>query len=200
MDLDDDSYVTRNPHVSSGLGGDNLVWAFTSFHSSNWHPLTWLSHQLDVTLWGLDPAGHHRTSVWLHVANTLLVLLLFERMTGAFWPSLALAALFGLHPQRLESVAWVAERKDLLSSFFGLLTLYAWAGYVQRPARARYIAALIAFALSLMAKPMLVTLPFVLLLLEIWPLGRWPLASTTLPAPVGRDDPVLRCSRSRLAS
>jgi len=172
FEIDDDSYVTRNPHVSSGLGGDNLVWAFTSFHSSNWHPVTWISHQLDASLWGLSPAGHHLTSVLLHVANTLLVLLVLSRMTGAFWPSLFVAALFGLHPQRLESVAWVAERKDVLSVFFGLLALLAWAEYSKRPTPSRYLACLFAFALGLMAKPMLVTLPFVMLLLEFWPLER----------------------------
>jgi tetratricopeptide (TPR) repeat protein len=172
VEFDDDSYVTSNPHVSSGLGWDNLVWAFTSFHSSNWHPLTWISHQLDVSLWGLDPAGHHLTSVLIHVANTLLVLHVLRRMTGAFWPSLFVAALFGLHPQRVESVAWVAERKDVLSACFGLLTLLAWAGYAERPTRLRYILGLTAFALGLLAKPMLVTLPFVLLLLDVWPLRR----------------------------
>lgn len=172
LELDDDSYVTSNPHVSSGLGWDNFVWAFTAFHSSNWHPLTWISHQLDVGLWGLDPRGHHLTSVVLHVANTLLVLLVLRRMTGAFWPSLFVAALFGLHPLRLESVAWVAERKDVLSAFFGLLALYAWAAYTEHPTRSRYSLSLIALVLGLMSKPMLVTLPFLLILLDVWPLKR----------------------------
>jgi protein O-mannosyl-transferase len=176
LELDDDSYVTRNPHVSSGLGGDNLAWAFTTFHSSNWHPLTWVSHQTDVSLWGLAPAGHHLTSVLLHAANTLLLLFLMFRMTGDYWPSLFVATVFGLHPQRLESVAWVSERKDVLSAFFGLLALIAWAEYCKRPAASRYLACLLAFALGLMAKPMLVTLPFVMLLLELWPLGRMTLA------------------------
>jgi tetratricopeptide (TPR) repeat protein len=178
LDFDDDSYVARNPHVASGLSWNNLVWAFTAFHSSNWHPLTWISHQIDVSLWGLAPRGHHMTSVLLHVANTLLVLLVLRRMTGAFWPSLFVAALFGLHPQRLESVAWVAERKDVLSGFFGLLTILGWARYAESPTRSRYALSLIAFALALSAKPMLVTLPFLLLLLGFWPLARmkltWP--------------------------
>jgi len=172
LELDDDTYVSRNPHVASGLGWDNLLWAFTAFHASNWHPLTWVSHQLDVSLWGLQPAGHHLTSLLLHLANTLLVLLVLRRMTGAFWPSLFVAALFGLHPQRLESVAWVAERKDVLSTFFGLLALLAWARYVERPTRPRYLVSLTAFALGLLAKPMLVTLPILLPLLDVWPLGR----------------------------
>jgi len=180
FEIDDDSYVTRNPHVASGLGGDNLAWAFTAFHSSNWHPVTWISHQLDVSLWGLSPHGHHATSVVLHVVNTLLVLLLLFRMTGAYWPSLFVAALFGLHPQRLESVAWVAERKDVLSAFFGLLALIAWAEYSKQPTRRRYLTCLFAFALGLMAKPMLVTLPFVMLLIAFWPLERITLKWSTV--------------------
>ncbi len=180
FEIDDESYVTRNPHVSSGLSGDNLGWAFTTFHSSNWHPVTWISHQFDASVWGLAPAGHHLTSVLLHVANTLLVLLLLFRMTGAFWPSLFVAALFGLHPQRLESVAWVAERKDVLSVFFGLLALLAWVDYAKRPTPSRYLAGLLAFTLGLMAKPMLVTLPFVLLLLNFWPLERMTLKWSTV--------------------
>ena len=172
FEIDDDSYVTGNPHVASGLGGDNLVWAFTAFHSSNWHPVTWISHQLDASLWGLAPKGHHATRVLLHVINTLLVLILLYRMTGAHWPNLFAAAMFGLHPQRLESVAWVSERKDVLSAFFGLLALLAWTEYSRQPTRLRYAACLSAFALGLMAKPMLVTLPFVMLLLDSWPLRR----------------------------
>lgn len=172
LELDDDAYVTRNAHVATGLGWDNLIWAFTAFHSSNWHPLTWISHQVDASCWGLAPAGHHLTSVLLHAANTLLVLFLLLRMTGAFWPSLFVAALFGLHPQRVESVAWVAERKDVLSAFFGLIALYAWAGYAKCSSRRSYLVSLCAFALGLMAKPMLVTLPFLMLLLDLWPLKR----------------------------
>jgi tetratricopeptide (TPR) repeat protein len=180
LELDDDSYVTRNPHVASGLGGENLAWAFTSFHSSNWHPLTWVSHQVDASVWGLSPAGHHLTSVLLHTANTLLLLLLLCRMTGDFWPSLVVAMVFGLHPLRLESVAWVAERKDVLSVFFGLLALLAWTDYCKRQAPSRYLAGLVAFALALMAKPMLVTLPFVMLLLDLWPLERMTLKWTAV--------------------
>ena len=179
LELDDETYVTRNPHVATGLSWDNTVWAFTAFHSSNWHPLTWISHQLDVSVWGLGPAGHHLTSVLLHAANTLLVLLVLARMTGAFWPSLFVAALFGLHPQRLESVAWVAERKDVLSAFFGLLALYAWTGYAKLPSRAGYVLSLVAFALSLLAKPMLVTFPFLLLLFGVWPLAQTAVSRTS---------------------
>jgi tetratricopeptide (TPR) repeat protein len=172
LEFDDDVYVTLNPHVNTGLGWSNAAWAFTAFHSGNWGPLTWISHQLDVSLWGLAPAGHHMTSVLLHTANTLLVLLVLLRMTGQLGPSLFVAALFGLHPQRLESVAWVAERKDVLSAFFGLLALYAWARFVEKPSRSVYVLGLLAFALGLLAKPMLVTLPCVMLLLQLWPLKR----------------------------
>lgn len=194
LELDDDSYVTRNPHVSTGLGWDNLTWAFTSFHSSNWHPLTWLSHQLDVGLFGLAPRGHHATSAFLHVTNTLLVLFVLHRMTGAFWPSFFVAGVFGLHPQRLESVAWVAERKDVLSGFFGLLTLASWTRYAEKPTRARYLACLLSFALALLAKPMMVTLPLVMLLLDVWPLRRARLAWEDLRPRLTELSPFLAMS------
>src|SRR5262249_19807894 len=172
----DPVYVTQNPQVSSGLNWASVAWAWRTGHGGNWHPLTWLSHMLDVQLFGLNPWGHHLTSLLLHLANTLLLFLVLRRMTGTVWPSALVAALFGLHPLRVESVAWVAERKDVLSGFFFLLTLLAYHSYVDRRstqhARPYYFLALILFALGLLSKPMLVTLPFVLLLLDFWPLER----------------------------
>ena len=177
--LDDHGYVTENPHVLGGFTRENLAWAFRSTEQANWHPLTWCSHILDAQLFGARPWGHHLTSVGLHAVNTLLVLLVLCQLTGAYWRSLMVAALFGLHPLRVESVAWVAERKDVLSSFFGLLTLWAYACWAQRIATRRprafafYWLALAFFALGLMSKPMLVTVPCLLLLLDFWPLGRF---------------------------
>jgi protein O-mannosyl-transferase len=172
INYDDAQYVTDNSHVTTGLTRDNIVWAFTATHEANWHPLTWLSHMADCELYGLNPTGHHLTSLFLHLLNALLLFLLLTRMTGALWRSAFVAALFALHPLHVESVAWVAERKDVLSALFWMLTLLAYTGYVARPARWKYLLALCAFAFGLMAKPMLVTLPFVLLLLDYWPLGR----------------------------
>jgi pentatricopeptide repeat protein len=173
IDLDDPQYVLSNPHIRAGLRADTIAWAFTSIaHASNWHPVTWLSHALDVELFGLDPAGHHATSVLLHALNAALVFAFLRRATGRDLESAFAAALFALHPLRVESVAWVAERKDLLSALFGLLAILAWTGYARRGGAARYLAVLALFGLSLMAKPMLVTLPLVLLLLDDWPLRR----------------------------
>jgi len=172
INFDDTDYVTANEQVRAGLSAAGTLWAFTATHASNWHPLTWLSHMLDVQLFGLDAAAHHRTNLVLHLANTVLLLLALRRLTGRFWPSLAVAGLFALHPLHVESVAWVAERKDVLSSFFFFLALYLYAGYGRTPSAGRYIALCGATALGLMAKPMLVTLPCVLLLLDYWPLER----------------------------
>jgi protein O-mannosyl-transferase len=179
--LDDYDYVSRNQVVLKGLTADGLKWAFSTFAIANWHPLTWLSHMLDCDLFrgrtadGADqwPGGHHLMSVGLHAANSILVFLLFVRMTGARWRSALLAALFALHPVHVESVAWVAERKDVLSTLFGLLALLAYVSYARRSGGWRYAAVLTCFALSLLSKPMLVTLPFVMLLLDYWPLRRW---------------------------
>jgi Flp pilus assembly protein TadD len=172
VNFDDQEYVTDNPHVRAGLTVQGTAWAFTTFDAGNWHPLTWLSHMLDCQLFGLNPAGHHLASVVLHLANTLLLLLILHRMTGALWRSALVAALFAIHPLHVESVAWVAERKDVLSTLFWLLTIWAYLGYVKRPSPGRYLLVLFAFACGLMAKPMVVTLPFVLLLLDYWPLAR----------------------------
>ena len=173
INLDDEQYVTQNPHVRGGLTAGNLTWALTTTHASNWHPLTWLSHQLDVQFFGMDPAGHHGVSLFFHVANTLLLFFLLNRMTQTLWQSAAVAFLFALHPLHVESVAWVAERKDVLSTFFLLLTLWAYFVYTRSPGIVRMIPVAVFFALGLLSKPMLVTLPFVLLLLDYWPLGRY---------------------------
>ena len=170
--IDDGLYVTDNQHVQNGLTLDGFVWAFSTGHSSNWHPLTWLSHMLDCQLYGLKPAGHHLTSLLFHACNSLLLFLLLKRMTGALWRSAMVAALFAWHPLHVESVAWISERKDVLSTFFGLLTLLAWVRYVEKPSKIRYGLALLFYILGLMSKPMLVTLPFLLLLLDYWPLNR----------------------------
>ncbi len=171
VNYDDPNYVTQNPHVRAGLTPEGTLWAF-SFHESNWHPLTWLSLQLDASLGGADPRGFHRTNVLLHGANAALLFLALRALTGAFWRSAAVALLFAVHPLRVESVAWVSERKDVLSALFGLLALGAYAHYVHAPALGRYLAVLGLFALSLLAKPMLVTLPCLLLVLDWWPLRR----------------------------
>lgn len=177
INYDDSLYVTENKHVWAGPTRGGLVWAFTTFHHANWHPLTWLSHMLDCRLFGLDPMGHHLTSLLLHIANTLLLLVVLRRMTGSLWRSAFVAALFAIHPLHVESVAWVAERKDVLSTLFWMLTMWAYVRYTESPKLWRYLSVVLFFALGLMAKPMLVTLPFVLLLLDYWPLRR--LASGT---------------------
>jgi tetratricopeptide (TPR) repeat protein len=175
---DDPDYVTSNLTVQQGLQWAGVKWAFTSTEAANWHPLTWLSHMLDVQLFGLNPAGHHLTSILLHTLSTVLLFLTLRTMTGATWRSLVVAALFGLHPLRAESIVWVAERKDALSTVFWFLTLLAYAGYAQamaassRKVKTYYALTLLCFACGLMAKPMLVTLPFALLLLDFWPLKR----------------------------
>lgn len=170
---DDDIYVTKNPNVQSGLSWQGVKWAFTSGYASNWHPLTWLSHQLDCQLFDLNPTGHHIVNVLFHVANTILLFVVLNRMTKGFWQSAFIAGLFALHPLHVESVAWVAERKDVLSTLLWLLTMLAYDRYSERPSAGRYLVILVPFALGLMAKPMLVTLPLVLLLLDYWPLLRF---------------------------
>jgi tetratricopeptide (TPR) repeat protein len=205
---DDPLYVTDNPHVRAGLTWEGLVWAFGRVHGDQtyWHPLSWVSHMVDCQLYGLKPGGHHRTSMLLHAANAVLVFLVFRRMTGAFWRCVVLAALFALHPLQVDSVAWVAERKTLLSAFFWLLTLWAYARYaelqspkskVQSPAAhitdygsrithypsLFYVLSLFFLACGLMCKPVLVTLPFVLLLLDYWPLQRFQLSTLNAQRP-----------------
>ena len=170
---DDDVYVTNNPEVQSGLSWQGIKWAFVTDRGANWHPLTWLSLMLDCELFGVKPGPLHLVNVLFHIVNTLLLFIVFNRMTKALWQSVFVAALFALHPLHVESVAWIAERKDVLSTLFWLLTMLAYVRYVERSSAGRYILALIFFALGLLAKPMLVTLPFVLLLLDYWPLDRF---------------------------
>jgi tetratricopeptide (TPR) repeat protein len=172
VEYDDQLYVTENPHVRAGLTGEDVTWALTATHAGNWHPLTWWSLQLDAQLYGADPAGFHLTNVLLHAATAVLLFWVLRLMTGALWPSAATAAVFAVHPLRVESVAWAAERKDVLGALFWMLTLLAYVWYARRPGPGRYLAVAAAFALGLAAKPMLVTLPCVLLLLDYWPLGR----------------------------
>ena len=147
VNYDDAIYVYENPHVTGGLTSQDIAWAFTSSHASNWHPLTWLSHMLDCQVYGLWPGGHHLTSVVLHAATAVLLLLVLLRMTGALWPSAFVAVVFAIHPLRVESVAWVAERKDVLSGLFFVLTIGAYARYVERPSLGRYSMVAVAFAL-----------------------------------------------------
>jgi tetratricopeptide (TPR) repeat protein len=204
VNFDDSDYVTENLMVQAGLTLKSVAWAFSTGHAGNWHPLTWLSHMLDAQLYDLRPAGHHLTSLLFHLANTALLFLLCNRMTGALWRSALVAALFALHPAHVESVAWVSERKDVLSAFFFMLTLWAYAGYAKAesgiqhaatpntqhatrntprafifhpPSSILYLLSLVFFTLGLMSKPMLVTLPFVLLLLDYWPLQRFQLST-----------------------
>jgi len=173
LNFDDNLYITENRYVPSGLTLAGVTWAFTNTHEALWIPLTWLSHMFDCQLYGLNPSGHHLTSLAFHIASALLLFLVLERMTGALWRSAFVAALFALHPLHVESVAWAAERKDVLSTFFWMLTMWTYIGYVQRPRLNRYLLALLFFTLGLLSKPMLVTLPFVLLLLDYWPFGRF---------------------------
>jgi Flp pilus assembly protein TadD len=185
VDYDDNEYVYLNPTVARGLTLKGIAWAF-SFHASNWHPLTWLSHMLDCQLYGLHPGGHHLTNVLLHAATVIALFLVLRRMTGALWRSAFVAAVFAIHPLRVESVAWVAERKDVLSGLFFMLTIGAYVRYASRPwSAARYGLVVLLFALGLMCKPMLVTLPVALLLLDYWPLQRaepvWKLVKEKLP-------------------
>jgi protein O-mannosyl-transferase len=169
---DDPDYITSNVHVVTGLSRVNTAWALTAVHANNWHPVTWISHQMDCAMFGLWPGGHHLVSLLFHVANTLLLFWWLSGLTGAMWRSAAVALIFGLHPVHVESVAWAAERKDVLSAFFGLLALVAYTAYARRPGVARYAVVAVCFAASLLAKPMLVTLPVLLLIVDWWPLGR----------------------------
>lgn len=171
--LDDRRYIGENPIVRQGLTLTGIAWAFTTSYAANWHPLTWLSHMLDCQIFGLNAGGHLIVNALIHACNTLLLFLFLRRTTGAKWQSAIVAALFALHPLHVESVAWAAERKDTLSTFFGLLTLLAYARYIETPSWKRYALVAVALALGLMAKPMLVTWPFVLLLLDYWPLRRY---------------------------
>jgi len=173
VNSDDDLYIYANPQLARGLTVDGITWAFTTADGYFWIPLTCLSYLLDFQLFGLQPWGYHLTNVLLHAASTLLLFLVLWRMTGDLWPSAFVAAVFAIHPLRAESVAWAAERKDVLGVLFFMLTLGAYVRYVRCPfSVVRYLTVMVVFALDLMAKPLAVTLPFLLLLLDYWPLGR----------------------------
>lgn len=176
--FDDNGYITANPHVRQGLTWETVKWAFISRDCANWHPLTWLSHALDYQLFKLNPAGHHYVTVLLHTLNAVLLFLLLESATGFTWPAFMVAALFALHPVNVESVAWAAERKNVLSMLFLLLAMHAYGWYVRRVSVQRYLAVAVLFALGLMAKPEIITLPFVLLLWDYWPLRRMQTANS----------------------
>ncbi len=184
VNFDDDRYVTDNPQVRAGIRWSTISWAFTSLDQANWHPLTWLSHALDCQLFHLNPIGHHYTNLLLHAMNALLLFLILQWFTGYTARSLMVAALFAVHPLNVESVAWVAERKNVLCMLFFLLAFAAYGWYVRRPGIVRYLVVAILFAMGLMSKPMVITLPFVLLLLDYWPLGRlgWGRASSPVHA------------------
>ncbi len=192
---DDREYVVDNTHIHQGLSVSSVAWAFTTFYAANWHPVTWLSHMLDIELFGMNPGGHHLTNAVWHLVNTLLLFLLLRRMTLSTWRSAAVAALFAMHPLHVESVAMIAERKDVLSTCFWMMTLHCYVSYASSRSRIWYALALGCFCLGLLAKPMVVSLPFVLLLLDYWPLQRWrPASSATdvqLPAQTGLRPLVL---------
>lgn len=173
LNYDDPLFVTENSHVRQGLTLEGIVWAFANMEAKNWHPLTWLTHMLDCDVYGLNAGGHHVTNLLLHLANTTMLFLVFLHMTRAFWRSAFLAALFAIHPLHVESVAWIAERRDVLSGFFWILTVGVYAHYTRRPSILTYLSVLLLFCFGLMAKPMVVSLPLVLLLLDYWPLGRF---------------------------
>ncbi len=172
VDFDDFQYIIFNEHVSSGLSLENIAWAFRSIYASNWHPLTWISHMLDVQFFGANAGRHHLTNVLFHSTNTLLLFLVLRQLTGAFWRCFVVATFFAVHPLHVESVAFIAERKDLLSTSFWMLTMLAYTSYVRRGGKGRYLLVLLLYTAGLMAKPMLVTLPLVLLIIDYWPLGR----------------------------
>jgi len=193
IDYDDNEYITDNLHVRAGMTWATVEWAFTTYDEANWHPLTWLSHALDCDLFGLNPVGHHSVNVLLHAVNAVLLFLVLQSATGVRWRSLMVAALFALHPMNVESVAWAAERKNVLSMLFFLLALYAYVWYAREPGLRRYATVAFLFVLSLLAKPQAITFPFLLLLWDYWPLSRIGAAAGTAQA---GDPPKL--SRARL--
>ena len=172
INFDDDVYIYENPYIQDGLTKKNIKWAFTDAYGGNWHPLTWISHMLDIQLFGKNPGAHHLVNAGFHLINGWLLFFIFRRATGCLWKSAFVAAFFVVHPLRVESVAWAAERKDVLSAFFGFLTIFAYLRYVEKPRLTRYFCVVFLFALGLLAKPMLVTLPILFLALDYWPLKR----------------------------
>jgi protein O-mannosyl-transferase len=195
INFDDQNYVVKNAHIRAGLTLHTFTWALTATYEENWHPLTWISHALDYQLYGLDPAGHHLTNLFFHVLNVVILFLLLLRATGAMGCSLLVAALFALHPVNVESVAWVAERKNVLSTLFFLLALGAYGWYAGKPNLKRYLVLAALFVLGLASKPMVITLPFVLLLLDFWPLER--VRGWGRPSPPGSGEPKKRKPRSQ---
>jgi len=173
INLDDGLYVTKNPYLGLGLSKQGIFWAFTTWHAGYWIPLTWISLLADWQLYGLNAGGYHLTNLLLHIINAILLFLFLVKTTKAKWQSVFVAALFAIHPLQVESVAWVTERKDVLCTFFWFLTLHAYIRYVKKPGARTYLLVVLCFALGLMAKPMIVTLPFVLLLFDYWPLNRF---------------------------
>jgi tetratricopeptide (TPR) repeat protein len=176
INFDDNLYITENNHIKSGINQESIKWISTAVVVSNWHPLTLLSHILDWSLFGANASGHHLVSLLLHIGAVIFLFLFLNKTTNNLWPAAFAAAFFALHPLRVESVAWAAERKDVLSMFFGMACLYAYAFYAESPKLSKYLLCLTLFALALMSKPMMVTLPFVLMLLDYWQLKRWPKA------------------------
>ncbi|MEP7014131.1 MAG: hypothetical protein ABI925_01690, partial [Verrucomicrobiota bacterium] len=192
VNLDDYLYICENPMVNRGLSLAGLGWAFTTFHAANWHPLTWIAHMIDSQVFGMNAGGHLFVNVLIHTANVLLVFALLFRTTGFQWRSAFVAALFALHPLHVESVAWAAERKDTLATLFGLLSLIAYCRYAKTRSRAQFGWSAVALATGLMAKPMLVTWPFVMLLLDYWPLRRLPGETTKRHGFLRAAIPLLR--------
>jgi len=199
VNYDDDKYVTENPNINRGISRESVFWAFKSPHRHMWHPLTSLSHMLDCQIFGLVPSWHHLTSLLLHIAGTLLLFWVLKRMTGKLWLSAFVAAVFALHPLQVESVAWVAERKSVLSGFFWMLTIAAYVIYTERPCISRFLLVVLVFALAALSKPMVVTLPFVLLLLDYWPLGRFQWRHQSRAEALSKSESVkLSCQSSPL--
>ncbi|HSY93734.1 MAG TPA: tetratricopeptide repeat protein [Candidatus Binatus sp.] len=198
VNYDDDRYVTENPHIRQGLTAETFTWSLTSTEQANWHPLTWMSHALDVSLYRLNPVGHHFTSILLHAVNVVLLFLLLMWATKRLGPSLFVAALFALHPINVESVAWVAERKNVLCTMFFFLTLWTYGWYARKPHWKRYLAVAALFAAGLASKPMVITLPFVLLLLDYWPLCRVRGANNETTMAANAGNPTFPWSRLAL--
>ena len=174
INYDDNKYITENNYIQYGINKESVKWAFTTTYFSYWHPLTWLSHMLDWSIFGANPYGHHLVSLLLHIFAVVFLFLFLNKTTNNIWPSAFAAAFFAIHPLRVESVAWASERKDVLSMFFAITCFYAYAFYAELPKLSRYLLCLVLFSLALMSKPTMVTLPFVMMLLDYWPLKRWP--------------------------
>ena len=174
INYDDNKYITENNYIQYGINKESVKWAFTTTYFSYWHPLTWLSHMLDWSIFGAQPSGHHLVSLLLHIFAVVFLFLFLNKTTNNIWPSAFAAAFFAIHPLRVESVVWASERKDVLSMFFAMACLYSYAFYAELPKLSRYLLCLVLFSLALMSKPIMVTLPFVLMLLDYWPLKRWP--------------------------